>query len=249
MTGMTRLLTAGLLTLALGVSGCMGKQQPERSVEPKEQKEEKGGDTTDQADPIEEGATQMQSKLAGLKEALEVGDPNKIQDQARAFDATWESFEAKVERKTPEMYARVETSHHLILAGVQLIPLDRNVVMAEIDRLERKLEELKQTKGERQDLQRVDTRIGAAAMRQGLAELKLVVDAGDTAKMQEKVKLVDQSWARFKAEVKAQHKEAYAAIEDSFHTIVAKVGAWPVDKNALNQQIDKLDDQLVHLVH
>jgi len=249
MTSISRFFVIALIAMVVGVSGCGGRQQPEQSPEPTEEKAEKGGDQKEEEDPIVKGTTQMRSELAGLKQALETGDANKIQDQARAVDASWEAFEQKVERKDPEMYARVETSHHLILAAIPLMPkIDRTLIMSEIDRLDRKLEELKQTKGERQAPEKVDRQTGSAAMRQGLAELRQAVGQGDTAHMQQKVKLVDQAWTQFKAEVKEHQREAYMTIEDSFHALLAKVEARPVDRAALNQLIDQLDAQITQLI-
>jgi|GEM_PF-6087131 len=235
---LSRIALVVVLSLVLLLTGCKGKQQPERAPEQK-----KGGGEK-QEDPIKSGASKMQSELEDLRGALQTGDTNEVSTQARELDDAWEGFEDKVEAKNPEMYDDVEGPLNNVLAGVALVPFDTNVISAEIDRLDKQLDELKETKGEPAKPKKVDMKTGASATRQRLSELKSAVDSGDTAKMQEKAKAVDRSWTQFEDEVREQSKEDHGAVEDSLHAILAGVKSSPVDKQKVKQQADKMDAKL-----
>lgn len=241
-----RLLAAATLALALFAGGCMGQKEPEQAPEQKEGTEKKD-DKKQEKNPVVQGADKMQSKLGDLRDALETGDPTEVRRQARQLDDTWEGFEQKVEAKNPDMYDQVETSLNIVLAGVQLVPINTKVMQAEMDRLDQKLDQLKETKGERPKPEQVDMETGAAAMRHGLTRLNDAAEAGDTAKMQEHATAVDRSWTQFEAEVKEQSKQDYEAIEDSLHSILAQVKASPVDKEKLKEETGKLDAKLEEL--
>ncbi len=249
MERLPRLLAAALLTLALTVSGCMGQRAPERAPEDTEKKSdkkpsEKSGDTKKSEDPVASGAGKMQSQLADLREALNTGDPNEVRRQARKIDDTWEGYERRLESRNPDMYNRVEASLNAVLAGVQVVPFNNGVIGAAMDSLSNTLEQVKDTKGVREEPKKVDPKTGAAAMRQHLSELNKAVDSGDTAKMQEKATAVDRAWTQFEDAVRSKSKKQYETVEDHLHAILAGVRASPVDKNKVKQQISGLDKQL-----
>jgi iron uptake system EfeUOB component EfeO/EfeM len=249
MNRLHRLVTAAALTLTLSMSlpGCMAKRQPQQAPEPKQEQGSKKGAAKKPKDPIVTGVDQMKSELGDLRDALKAGDTNEVTKQARELDDAWGRFEQKVATKNAELHDQIETSLNAILAGVQVAPGSTKAVESEIDKLDQKLDTLKQTRGEPPTLKQVDMKTGAAAMRYGLSELKKAVETGDTAKMQEQAKAVDRAWKQFKAEVKQKRKQQYEAIEDSMHALLAEVKKSPVDKEKLKQQTDKLDGQLAEL--
>lgn len=244
MTRVHRFIIASILTLAVSLTGCMGKKEPERSPEKKEDQAESKGESKKEEDPIASGSSKMQAKLSQLREALAANDATQVRKQARALDDSWESFERRVETKNPDMYARVERSLNAVLTGATLVPVDNRAIQAEMDRLDTTLQELKESKGTPEKLQKVDIKTGAAAMRHQLTALRTAVDSGDTAKMQEQTKAVDRSWTQFETEVKEKQKTRHAAIEDQLHAIWAGVNKSPVDKAGVKQHIDKLDAEL-----
>lgn len=88
------------------------------------------------------GAAAMRQHLDELKKASESGDTAKMQEKAKAADKAWTQFEDEVRTESEKDYNAVEDSLHSILNEVKASPPDKEKLKKEIEKLDKKLEEL-----------------------------------------------------------------------------------------------------------
>lgn len=246
-----RLLTALLLTAALALPACAGRQQPQRAPEKTEQKGDKEKDQKKEkkADPVKDGAKNMRSELDDLRAAVQAGDGAAARKSSQDLDATWEKIEGKVKARDPEQYEKIERPLHAIISGAGVTPFDKGTVGDQIDLLDEQLAQLNQSKGGGGggDKKKVDIRIGAAAMRFNLAEMGASLEK-DTAAAAKAAKNADEAWEKFQGDVKKQNKDAYQKIEEAMHNLMAATQATPLDQKKAKEQIPKLEAPLSELL-
>ncbi|HYF96099.1 MAG TPA: hypothetical protein VD969_28130 [Symbiobacteriaceae bacterium] len=243
-------IAIALIALLLLPACARPQQRPQQSPEKAEQKGGKAEtkEKDKEKDPVKEGTEKMRSELDNLRAAVNAGDAAAARKSTRELDETWERIEGKVRARDAEAYDRIERPLHAVVSGVGTTPMDRDVMGDQIEVLDQQLAQVGKSKNSNATAsKKVDIRIGTAAMRHHVGQMKANLEK-DTAAAQKSARDMDDAWEKFQGDVKKQNKEAYDKIEQAMHNLMAAVQASPLDKKKVQEQLPKLDAQLSELL-
>ncbi|SDO21609.1 hypothetical protein SAMN05518871_11256 [Psychrobacillus sp. OK028] len=129
-----------IIAASMALSAC-GTKDEKTKTDDNTQTEE----TTSQTS-IADGAKEMKAEIADLKVRLEENDPKKAKANGENLEEIWESFEDEVKEKDADLYEQVEIPLHLIEAGVEVDPLDKDTLNKAADDLDSVLSDVEKIK-------------------------------------------------------------------------------------------------------
>ncbi|MDF2883126.1 MAG: hypothetical protein K0R54_3683 [Clostridiaceae bacterium] len=232
-----KLFIVTLLAVSLSLAGCAA-QKSEQVQSTKSNTETADTTSTTKSLSIGEGTKNMRDVIKQMKTELTNKEEEKAVKTSDNLEGNWKVFEDSVKEKYSALYEKIEDPLHTITAAVKVKPLDVKTVNTAMDNLDKELQQL-----QLKDL----TANGIQSMRATLKDMKSQLSNKESDKAVSTSANLEGSWKQFEDSVKAESPALYEKVEDPLHTINAAVKIKPLDTNALNSAIDKLDAALAEL--
>ncbi|RKP58248.1 hypothetical protein D7Z26_01765 [Cohnella endophytica] len=91
---------------------------------------------------ISDGVSSMKAVLTEVQSAVDSGDAAKAKAEAANLENAWAKFEDDVKEKSKDLYEKAETPLHVIEAGSEIEPLDKDTLTKSVTELNQVLDDI-----------------------------------------------------------------------------------------------------------